>query len=189
MISTGMLILSLLGGSRVAVDTGYPTVILVRHAEKASATESDPSLSEIGRARAAVLDSTLKDVKLTAIIVTQYRRTAETAALVAQRHHLTPIVVPIDPAKLDAHLAAVVQSARQHDGVVLVVGHSNTVSRLAHAFGGPVMPDLCDTNYAAMFTVKWAGQSPTMSITHYGAVVEVAGSAACTGIITVSHLS
>ena len=62
----------------------HPTVIIVRHAEKASETERDPSLSDAGRVRAAALDSVLADAKVVAILVTQYKRTAETAALVAR---------------------------------------------------------------------------------------------------------
>ena len=59
-----------------------PTVVVVRHAEKADASR-DPSLSEAGRARALALDSALADARVTAVIVTPYRRNAETAAPVA----------------------------------------------------------------------------------------------------------
>src|SRR5690606_4222872 len=82
-----------------------PTVVVVRHAEKADASR-DPSLSEAGRARALALDSALADARVTAVIVTPYRRNAETAAPVAARHGLTPIVVPVSGG-VDTHAAAV----------------------------------------------------------------------------------
>ncbi len=165
------------------IDTGYtPTIVLVRHAEKSSNTDRDPDLSDIGRARAAALDTALMDVHVTAIIVTPYRRTAETAALVAARHHLTPIVVAIDANNLDAHVAAVAKAAMAHDGVVLVVGHSNTIPKIVHALGGPVGADLCDANYATMFTVSTAAGKGRTVRSRFGAA-EPSGAEQCPGMV------
>ena len=111
-----------------------PTVVVVRHAEKADASR-DPSLSEAGRARALALDSALADARVTAVIVTPYRRNAETAAPVAARHGLTPIVVPVSGG-VDTHAAAVTAEAMRHGGTVLVVGHSNTVGAIVGAAVG-----------------------------------------------------
>lgn len=130
----------------------HPTVVVVRHAEKASETERDPSLSNAGRARAAALDSALADAHLVAILVTQYRRTVETAALVAARHHLTPLVITTEGG-VATHAAAMARAARHFDGVVLIIGHSNTVTPIVAALGGPTLPDLCDKNYSLLFTV------------------------------------
>ena len=55
-----------------------PTVIVVRHAE--ALTGDDPGLSEAGTARANALAKSLKDAGITAIYVTQYARTRDTAS-------------------------------------------------------------------------------------------------------------
>ena len=99
-------------------------VVLVRHGEKAIEGGSDPSLSEAGRARAQALADALAMTTPNAIIVTSLKRTAETAAVVSAK-----------------------------TGVVLVVGHSNTIPAIVTALGGPKLPDLCDSSYAAMFVL------------------------------------
>jgi phosphohistidine phosphatase SixA len=149
--------------------TRLPTVVVVRHAEKASETDRDPPLSALGVARAAALDSVLEHAKVVAIIVTPYRRTLETAMPVARRHMITPIVVPV-AGGVAAHAYAVAQAARGHDGVVLVVGHSNTVLPIVRALGGPTLADLCDASYAQLFTVSTHGSGASRVIrTQFGA--------------------
>jgi hypothetical protein len=37
---------------------------------------------------------------------------------------------------------------------VLVVGHSNTVSLIVAALGGPRFPELCDAQYAGLYIVR-----------------------------------
>lgn len=160
----------LLGVAATPQDTTrLPTVVVVRHAEKASETDRDPPLSALGMARAAALDSVLEHAKVVAIIVTPFRRTLETAMPVARRHMITPTVVPV-AGGVAAHAYAVAQAARGHDGVVLVVGHSNTVLPIVRALGGPTLPDLCDASYAQLFTVSLHGGGGSRMIrTQYGA--------------------
>ncbi|MDX2182546.1 MAG: histidine phosphatase family protein [Gemmatimonadaceae bacterium] len=133
------------------------TVFVVRHAERES-RERDSDLSAVGRARAQALDSTLADARLTHVIVTEFKRTANTGAPAAARHGLTPIVIANQPdvAKHAAAVAAAVRAAGP-DAVVLVVGHSNTVSPIVAALGGPVRPDLCDAQFATMTVVRLDG--------------------------------
>ncbi len=146
-----------------------PTVIVVRHAEKASQTDRDPTLSAAGFLRAEALDSVLAHGKVTAVIVTPFRRTVETAALVATRYLLTPIVIPVEGG-VSAHAYAVARAARGFDGVVLVVGHSNTVLPIVRALGGPTLPDLCDSSYAQFFAVSIAADgSGRLVRSQYGA--------------------
>ena len=133
------------------------TAIVVRHAEKASETERDPMLSALGQARAAALDSALAGVKVTAIVVTPFHRTRETAAVVARRHGLTPIEVAVTGG-VPAHARAVAAEVAKHQGTVLVVGHSNTVGAIVAALGGSAdIGDLCDSEYQALFTVLPGG--------------------------------
>ena len=136
-------------------DTLRPTtIIVVRHAEKSAEPANDPSLSPAGLVRAAALDSAVADAKVTAIIVTPYRRNAETAAPVAKRFGLTPIVMPIAPQLgIKGHALAVAAKARELGGTVLVVGHSNTVGAVVEALGGPKVGDLPDSEYTQLWTV------------------------------------
>lgn len=137
-----------------AQTSGDKLVFVVRHAEKASATDPDSPLSEAGRARAAALAAALRDANIAEVIVTSRKRTQETGAPIADARHLIATVVPLS-ANAAQHAAAVAEAARAAKGdAVLVVGHSNTVPAIIAALGGPKLPDLCDAQYANLFIVR-----------------------------------
>ncbi len=142
--------------------TAAVTVILVRHAEKAAQPANDPPLTLEGKRRAELLAATLADAGVTAIYVTEYRRTGETAAVVAERLHLAPQVIP------GADTAAQVAAIRQlQNGTVLVVGHSNTVPKLITLLGGPAVA--IDDNQFDGFFVLTLGANPVSFLRlHYG---------------------
>ena len=129
------------------------TVILVRHAEKSSDLQ-DPGLTTAGVARTRALADALQHFRLDGVIVTQYRRTQATAAVVAAARGLVPIVVPAD-AGLVVHADSVAAAIRRFPphSAVLVVGHSNTLGRIIAALGGPATGSLCDAEYATMFVL------------------------------------
>lgn len=165
-------------------DTTTPvTVVVVRHAEKADASR-DPELSDLGQARALALDSALVDAQISAIIVTPYKRNAQTAAAVARRHGLTPIVIPI-AGGVAAHAKAVAAEALRHAGTVLVVEHSNTVGAVVKALGGTAtVGDLCETAYQWIFLVQPARGGSGLATTvrsRYGAA-DPPGSDGCAGM-------
>jgi broad specificity phosphatase PhoE len=149
---------------------GDKLVFVVRHAEKANATEQDPSLSEIGRARAAALAAALRDAGVSEVFVTQRKRTHETAAVLTEARQLTAHVVPFG-ASTPEHAAAVAAAVRKTKGnAVLVVGHSNTVTHIIAALGGPRLPELCDAEYANLFIVRLPARgTPTFVSAHFGA--------------------
>jgi phosphohistidine phosphatase SixA len=153
-----------------AQSRGDKLVFIVRHAEKANATDPDPSLSEAGRARAAALAAALRDAQVTDILVTPRKRTQETAAVVADARQLIAHVVPLNPNTAE-HVAAVAAAVRQAKGnAVLVVGHSNTVTGIIAALGAPKLPDLCDAQYANLFIVRLPARgAPSLIRTQYGA--------------------
>lgn len=73
------------------------TIFLVRHAERVDAggaPQSDPDLSDAGRTRAAALAQTLRDAKISAIFVTEFRRTQETAKPLAAKLGIRATVIP-----------------------------------------------------------------------------------------------
>ena len=147
------------------------TVVLVRHAEKASQTESDPVLSEAGMQRARDLAAALADARVATVITTQYQRTRLTAAPLVDASKPKTIVVP-NTGSLANHIADILAAvmARPSGEVVLVVGHSNTIPAIVAALGGPKMPDLCDSQYAMMFVLEMTGPNPPRLIrAKYGA--------------------
>jgi len=128
-------------------------VIVVRHAERAAEPRDDPGLSPEGLARAALLAELLAAADVRTILTTPYRRTRETAAALAQRLGLEPTVIATRPGDSAAHIAEVAAQARQASGVVLVVGHSNTVAGIVAAVSGsPPMP-LCETSHSNLLIV------------------------------------
>jgi len=71
----------------------------------------------------------LKDARISAIFVTEFKRTRQTAAPLAQRLGLNPQVVPSNNSPL--------LIARLHagSGNILVVGHSNTIPEVIRGLG------------------------------------------------------
>lgn len=144
-------------------------VILVRHAERAAEPAGDPGLSEVGAARAQALERALRDAGVTAIVTTQLRRTRETAMPLATARGITPEAVSTIGAG-PAHVASVVAAVRKHPGgVVLVVGHSNTIPAIITALGGPAMPDLCDFAFSDLFVIA-PGEGARLVRSRYGAL-------------------
>ena len=100
-------------------------VILVRHADRASDAADSP-LSSDGVRRARDLTQSLANVKLSAIITTQFIRSSDTGQPIADAQGIRPDVVALngsDPASVTAHVNDLVTKVRGHPaGAVLVVG-------------------------------------------------------------------
>jgi phosphohistidine phosphatase SixA len=146
------------------------TVYLVRHAEKGTTPAADPPLTPAGETRAAALAAALRDAGVTAAITTDLTRTKATAQPLADARKLTPIVVGVR-VPTPQHVAAVADAVRnQAGGVVLVVGHSNTIPRIVEALGGPGLPDICDGMYSDLFIMRLdPGKPATVARVRYGA--------------------
>ena len=151
----------------IPTDRGETTVYLVRHAEKATDDPADPHLSELGFVRADSLSSQLREAGVNVIITTSLRRTIETAAPLARRRRITPEVVPVGGA---SHVDSVVAAIRRHEGgTILVVGHSNTIGRIAERLGGGRVGDLCDSEYSNLIILNMPRGKPTrMLVESYG---------------------
>ena len=104
-------------------------VFVMRHLQAESG--EDPGLAEAGRREAQLLAGWFKNRdQPSAIFVTRYRRSQETAAPLAAKLRIRPIVY--DPSNNDALIEAV----KAESGNVLVVGHSNTVPDIVERLGG-----------------------------------------------------
>lgn len=109
-------------------------VFLVRHAEKTSekgyGPARDPRLTDAGRERAEALARVLAPAGITHVHSTDYRRTRETAAPVAE-------ALGLEVRRYDARmLESFADELRGAPGRHLVVGHSNTTPRLVELLGG-----------------------------------------------------
>ena len=151
-----------------------PVVIIVRHAEKALEPASDPVLSAAGIARAAALDSALRGMQITDVVVSHLQRTRLTAAPFITRSGAVVHMVPIGAAGVPAHVRALSDTVRAITRMpghgVLVVGHSNTVTLIIEALGGPALPALCDSQYSRFFVLSGvANGTASAARSSYGA--------------------
>jgi phosphohistidine phosphatase SixA len=137
-----------LAGPCVGAATAQEAVYIVRHAERAD----DGNLSLLspeGHARAARLAGILRGAGITHVFVTEYQRTAQTAAPLAERLGLTPVVVFAgDTGALLAKIRATGPKAR-----VFVVGHSDTVPSLLKALGCTGRIAIAKAEYDNLFVV------------------------------------
>jgi broad specificity phosphatase PhoE len=147
------LALAALVASSVVPRAADTVVLVVRHAEK-SAPSGDVPLSAAGEVRARALAAIGREAGVTAIITTQFQRTRQTAAPLAEALGITPEVAEVRGGAVE-HAKSIADGirARLAGRTVLVVGHSNTVPAIVTALGGPKLPDLCDELYDDLFTV------------------------------------
>jgi broad specificity phosphatase PhoE len=157
-----------------APDAGATTVVVVRHAEKATddPTDRDPDLVETGRARARALAEVLAGAGVDAAYVTQYRRTRLTAEPAAARFEAPVRERPCCDPGVEAwsrELAA--ELLTRHGGeTVLVVGHSNTVPDIVEALSGHDPGPMDESEYDHLFlvVVPGDGDAPLLFESRFG---------------------
>jgi phosphohistidine phosphatase SixA len=111
----------------------------------------DPELTDEGHAAAERLAAQLAPARLAAIYVSDVRRTQQTAAPIAARLGLTPVVY--DPRDTPALVARV----RAGPTPALIVGHSNTVPDIVEALGGDRPGPIEQTQFGDLWTVAADG--------------------------------
>ena len=130
------------------------TIIVMRHAEKATQPAEDPPLSAVGEARAQALAQIFGEApaefRIQGIFVSEFRRTQETVRPLANRLGVPVIVVPATDIPL------VVDRARSEyrGGRVLIVGHSNTVPEIVEQLSGEKIPAMAETQYGIVYVVS-----------------------------------
>ena len=141
-------------------------VFVVCHAERAddgsgmAMTGKDPDLSAAGHARAVALASMLKDADVTAIYVSEFKRTGQTAGPLAKALDLTPTVVPA------RNTAALVDHLRSARGNVLVVGHSDSIPDILEALGVEGPSKIGEMEYDNLFVITRTPR-PALLRLHY----------------------
>jgi broad specificity phosphatase PhoE len=152
-----VLVLSLLAYPSVA--SAEQVIFLVRHAERAATPAGqppaashgmlgeDPPLSPEGEQRAARLAAMLASSGVKQIVTTEYKRTRQTAAPLAQKLKITPLLAAAkDPDPIVAKI-------KSTPGNVLIVGHSNTVPDLLKKLGVAETVTIGDNDYDNLFVV------------------------------------
>ena len=137
-----------------------PVVFVVRHAEKLAVPGNDPDLSPAGQKRAEALARMLKDAEVTAIFTTQFKRTWETAAPLANATDVAPTTVPAND------LSGLTQKLREAKGNVLVVGHGDTIPQLLKMLGIEKPIAIPDNDYGELFVVSMTDKAQLLHL-HY----------------------
>jgi len=133
------------------------TIYLVRHAEKTT-VKADPDLTKAGYERAALLANMLADAGIAHIHSSDYKRTRETAAPLAEKLGIE--VAMYDPRDLPAMAARLKGMGGKH----VVVGHSNTTPPLTELLGGDGGAPIVEaTEYNRLYIVTIAADGGVQS--------------------------
>lgn len=133
--------------------SGQQAVFVVRHAEKIS--DEDERLSEAGRARAQRLAEMLKKSGVTAVYSTDTERSIGTARPLADAQGMMVGIYDVRPTDAKFDFTPFVERLRREvpRGIVLVVGHSNTVPPLLRALGCAEEVSIGADEYDNLFVV------------------------------------
>ena len=138
-------------------------ILLVRHAEKATeANEATVALSEAGTARAARLADVLKSAGVTAVYATDTVRARKTAEPLAKAAGLDVRIYAPKDADGKPAPGILVDRLRKEEpkGIVLVVGHSNTVPEILAALGSTAKVEIPSGQYDDLFVVTPRAEGP-----------------------------
>jgi broad specificity phosphatase PhoE len=154
------LLLSLLFGVFISATEAESTIFVVRHAEKAEGGGNDPDLSEAGRNRAETLARILKGADITAIYVTDLKRTQQTAEPLAKTLGINLTILRAQDS------AALVAKLREFKGNALVVGHGNTIPDVIKGLGVANPVDISENDYDNLFVLT-LDTKPRLLRLHY----------------------
>ena len=141
-------------------------IFVVRHAERArEGPEADIPLSKLGAEHAAHLAEILKNAGVTAIYATETTRARQTGEPLAQLMKLS--IKTYDTRDEKGNMTAAPFAAKlktdERNGVVLVVGHSNTVPDILAACGATEPVRIGPDEYGDLFLlVPQASGPPTL---------------------------
>lgn len=151
---------SVFAQTQVAEQNQEPTIILFRHAEKLDSSR-DPDLSPIGFERSNTLFHMLKDLEITAIYSTSYKRTMQTVQPLADSLELP--VYPYDA----RDLSGFAEMLKETTGVILVSGHSNTTPTLTSLILGYEVAKINENEYDNLFIITNASTNPILTKLRY----------------------
>ena len=151
------LIIAALLATAGTVAAAEPTATYVmRHLQKA--TGDDPGLSEEGRKNAQRVAAWFASERPSTIYVSATRRARETAAPLAAR--LGVAAKEYDP----RDTPGLVDRVKAESGIVLIVGHSNTVPDIVELLGGEKPAALAESDFGAIWRVGRGGKTETSKL-------------------------
>ena len=149
------------------ISTDATVIYLMRHAEpeypKEGEENRDPVLNEAGRQRAGDLVELLKDEGVTRILSSNFHRTRETVAPLAEALGLE--VEMYNPFELEAFAEILLEQT----GHLVIAGHSNTTPKLVELLGGdPGEPIDEQREFDRIYRVTLADESVVTKQFRYG---------------------
>ena len=136
-------------------------IFIVRHAERAempaqqrppqpnmhASILNDPPLSPAGQARAQKLAQVLRSAGIKHVYTSEFKRTRETAAPLAQQEKVKPVMAP---AKDIDSLVTALKAAKEP---TLVVGHADLIPEILKKLGVTDAVAIADSEYDNLFVV------------------------------------
>lgn len=153
-IFTLMLTLGVAACAYIAPLQRAPTFYVMRHLNTPAGV-SDPDLTAEGQRLAALLADRFTTEPPATIFVSSTKRSQQTAAPLAARLGITPIIY--DPSNTPALIAEVMKEPPP----VLIVGHSNTVPDIVAGLGGARPGPLVHEDFGDLWTISGAGRAVT----------------------------
>lgn len=152
-------------------------IVVVRHAEKADDGTRDPGLTPAGRARAEALAAAVANAEVGGLIASQYRRTRQTLAVLAERHGLEVTIVPAASGDIEAHVDAVAAMVRhaEADGLLVIAGHSSTVPLIVEALSGAEIEAIDESEYDRFYLLLPRASGMEVIATRYGPAATTSG--------------
>ena len=131
------------------------TIVLIRHAEKQLGAIDDAPLTPQGELRATRVAQMFGDAdafgRVQRIYVSDTRRSQQTAASLAQRLNLKPVIVAANTSSRDLAQRVLREN---RGGLAFIVGHSNTVPQLVEALSGAQsVPPIQDQEFDTLYVV------------------------------------
>ena len=136
---------------------GEPLYYVMRHLNTPEG-QRDPDLLPAGTAAALRVPELIARQRPAVIYVSDFKRTRQTAAAVAARWGLTPIVY--NPADTPGLVARV----RAGPWPVLIVGHSNTVPDIVEQLGGPRPAPLSHPDFGDLWRIEANGTTARLRV-------------------------
>jgi broad specificity phosphatase PhoE len=133
-----------------------PDFYVMRHLDTAEGA-SDPDLTPAGQRRAQLLADFFTGEPPAVIFVTDTKRARQTAAPLAAKLSLTPVVY--DPRNTPALIAEILKSPNP----ALIIGHSNTVPDIVAALGGARPAPLTHQDFGDIWHISGPRRTVTRS--------------------------
>lgn len=121
-------------------------IYLFRHSEKQAG--ENPYLTDKGQARADHLVSILKAHPHITLYSSNYNRTKSTAAPLAEHFNINPHIYNA------SDLATLKNQLLNHQGVVVVIGHSNTTPQLASLLSEQTIETMDEKDFSHFYLVS-----------------------------------